>query len=334
MSELSVEDWARDCGVFENHRFFRTSGSSGGEVKWIALSEEALAWSARTVIEGLGIIDDDVLGLAIPEVHVGGAGLVLRAEISGARLARFLPKWEVREFAKWCAEEEVTVLSLVPTQVHDLVEGLAVGNPELRVVVVGGGALDDVLATKARALGWPVVPSYGMTETASQVAVGEGLPLYAGWEARVVDGCLSLKGGSLLSAVIRREGESYVAHDPKSDGWFLTQDRVEIVEGGLRILGRDDRRVKVLGVLVDLDELEQFWATELGVDCALVAQPDDRRGVILFLFCVGSVAQVESINARLPGPERVQVWKSLECLPRSPLGKVDRSVLMKFSVAT
>jgi O-succinylbenzoic acid--CoA ligase len=325
----TVEVWARENGVFPGHRFFRTSGSSG-EKKWVALSEEALEWSARSVIEALEITSKDVLGLALPEIHVGGYGLVLRAEVSGATLVRFEGRWNAESFATWCGESGVTVSSLVPTQVHDLISADQPCPSTMRLVVVGGGALNVELAAQARALGWPVVPSYGMTETCSQVATGDGLPLLPGWEAKIVNGRLALKGGGLLTAIIRWKGDDFFAEDPKVDGWYISNDRCELTERGLRFLGRADRLVKILGELVNLEELESFWHRKLGCEVALITRSDERRGVNLFLFYEGSEVDVAEWNASLPGPERIAGAISVDRLPRSDLGKIDRSVLSKF----
>ncbi len=73
-------------------------------------------------------------------------------------------------FAEEMNEGAVTLTSLVPTQVHDLVQCALACPPSLRAVVVGGAELDPVLGERARELGWPVLQSYGMTEAASQVA--------------------------------------------------------------------------------------------------------------------------------------------------------------------
>lgn len=324
-----VEKWAMEEGGFEGHRFFKTSGSSGVE-KWVALPEEALEWSARSVIKALGIGRDDVLGLALPEIHVGGYGVVKRAEISGARLVRFEAKWNVEEFASWVAAEGVTVSSLVPTQVHDLVAAGVRGSESLRVVVVGGGALDESLKKVARELGWPVVPSYGMTETSSQVATGDGLPLLPGWEAKMVGGRLAVRGGGLLTSVVRREGDGFVTEDPKVDGWFLTSDRVALEGGALRFLGRADRVVKVLGELVNLEMVEDFWREKLGVEVAVLDLPDERKGMELYLFFEGEERDLSEANLNRPGPERLAGWRAMDELPRSSLGKVDRLMLKKF----
>lgn len=324
-----VQRWARENGVFADHRFFKTSGSSGVE-KWVALSNEALEWSARSVIEALEIEAKDVLGLALPEYHVGGFGVTLRAELSGAGLAINEGRWEASRFADWVIREGVTVTSLVPTQVHDLVEAGLRGGGALRKAVVGGGALDPGLCERARALGWLVVPSYGMTETSSQVATGDGLPLLPGWQARIEGGCLALKGGGLLSAVITRGEKGFVSRDPKSDGWFVTNDRAQLTGRGLKILGRADRVVKVSGELVDLEMLEDFWRDALKAEVAIMAIPGGRRGMSLKMFHEKTSVKPESLNGSLPGPERLEFWTEIESLPRSALGKLDRSALLKF----
>jgi O-succinylbenzoic acid--CoA ligase len=324
-----VGTWAKKNGGFERHRFFRTSGSSGRE-KWVALSDEALEWSARSVIGALGIVSKDVLGLALPVIHVGGYGMILRAKISGASLVKLETRWNAGGFADWCDVNRVTITSLVPTQVYDLVSARLECPTSMRTLVVGGGPLDAELARKARGLGWPVVPSYGMTETSSQVATGDGLPLLQGWEAKIVEGRLALKGDGLLSAIILRKGDGFIAEDPKVDGWYVTNDRCEFVGKGLRILGRADRLVKVLGELVNLEELEKFWREKLNCEVALVARPNERRGVSLFLFYEGIEVDLERWNASLPGPERVVEAIAINLLPRSVLGKVDRFALTDF----
>lgn len=324
-----LREWLAGKAEFEDHVVFKTSGSSGVE-KWVALSKEAMEWSARQVIDCLGMGAGDVCGLALPTVHVGGFGLMLRVHLSGAALAKFEGKWNVERFGEWCAAEGVTISSLVPTQVSDLVDAGVRAPDCLRSVVVGGGVLKPDLAERAKVLGWPVLPSYGMTETSAQVATGEGLPLFDGWDARIEGGCLSLKGGGLLTSVIRRQGEGFVAVDPKVDGWFLTSDRAELAGRNLRILGRSDRQVKVLGKLVDLEGLEDFWRKQLGVEVALVTRSDERRGALLILFVEGSAEEIGEVNESLLGPERLMAYQVLEKLPRSPLGKIDRTKLQEI----
>jgi o-succinylbenzoate---CoA ligase len=147
------------------HVWLATSGTTGA-LKLTALSKRALLASAAAVNRHLQSDDRDVWLCVLPTFHVGGLGIYARAFLSGARVVT----------SGW---EDVTLASLVPAQVTDLVRDRVEAPPSLRAVVVGGGALSEELYAAARALGWPLLPSYGMTECCSQVATAtpeEGPP--------------------------------------------------------------------------------------------------------------------------------------------------------------
>ena len=318
-----------------SHLLFRTSGSSG-TLKWIALSKSALWWSAERVVEHLKITSDDVLVLALPVYHVGGFGIVARAQIATCCFLEFCERWEPKAFADFCHQEEVTIASLVPTQVRDLVDAEVPSPPSLRALVVGGGALESELAEKAISLGWPVLASYGMTEAASQIATqcapGEsGLPLIDGWEARMEGDQLAVKGEGLLSAIVTVGKDGFQIHDPKVEGWFLTSDLVDLQGRSLEVLGRADRKVKILGELVDLAALEKFWSQKTGGEVAIIARADERRGKTLHLFYEGDDSEIEAWNSSFPGPERLRDWTLLAQLPYTKLGKINRLMLSEFS---
>ena len=318
--DSALQEWLAGRDEFQKYVIFKTSGSSGVD-KWIALSKEALEWSARNVNTYLKISPRDVLGLALPTRHVGGFGLAARAYFSGANLVEFGEAWSPDGFASWCRQESVTVTSLVPTQVSDLVRRESAAHESMRVVVVGGGALDEELQKRAIELGWPVLPSFGMTETSSQIATGAGLPLMHGWEAKIVEDRLALKGEGLLSWVIEKVAGEFRYIDPKNDGWFLTNDLAELDGRNLRILGRADRQVKILGELIDLDGVEKKWRDALGCPVAILKKKSERRGVTLWLLVQGEVRELGMINEKMPGLERLAGWAFLDRLPRSSLGK-------------
>src|SRR5207253_1068669 len=79
-------------------------------------------------------------------------------------------EWNPARTVKKWKDRKVTLTSLVPTQVFDLVSANLTAPKNLRAAVIGGGALDPSLYLKARELGWALLPSYGLTECASQVA--------------------------------------------------------------------------------------------------------------------------------------------------------------------
>ncbi len=139
----------------------------------VVLRKRALRISAEAVNDWVGVGAGSVWGLALPVCHVGGFGVVARGYFAGCEVVSFEGKWGVDGFCEWVDKVGVTHVSLVPTQVHDLVAAGARGPGSLEVVLVGGGKLEVEAGRAARALGWPVLATYGMTETCSQVATQE-----------------------------------------------------------------------------------------------------------------------------------------------------------------
>jgi o-succinylbenzoate---CoA ligase len=271
----------------------------------------------------------DVWGLVLPTFHVGGLGILARAHLSGAGVVS--ASWEPVQFAELCAKSRVTLCSLVPAQVVDLVDRGLKASEGLRAIVVGGGRLAERTRIDALALGWPVLPSYGATETASQVATAmtpgdPAMRLLSHVEASVTDGRLAFRGRSLLTgvAIETPEGDRWV--DPRVGGWFVTEDRGEVIGDELRVEGRGGDFAKVGGESVDLARLDNVLG-ELSHRSALVVVPDRRLGQVLHL--VSEEADAERIaglyNERVAPFERVKGVHHLRSLPRTELGKLIRS---------
>lgn len=307
------------------HIWLATSGTTGA-LKLTALSKEAMLASAAAVNRHLQSAGSDVWCCVLPEFHVGGLGIFARAFLSGARVTRM--QWDAREFAADC---EMTLASLVPAQVSDLVRSQVRAPANLRATVVGGGALSQSLYGDARALGWPVLPSYGMTETCSQVATATlespELVLLDHVEARSErDGRLALRGESLLSGY----GTEHGFVDPKIDGWFLTEDLGSVDGNFLRVEGRRGDFVKIGGESVDLARLDEILGAISGLHAAVIAVPDERLGQVIHL-AVDASADADKVasafNARVHPFERARAVHRVVEIPRSPLGKLMRNEL-------
>jgi len=310
--------------------WFRTSGSTGTP-KWCGLSRDALLLSAAVVNGHLEVGAEDGWGLVLPLHHVGGFGVVARAYEAGCRLACHRGAWNPADVVEWIRREQVTHLSLVPTQVHDLVSLKLEAPASLKAVVVGGGSMALELGKMARSLGWPVLASYGMTEAGSQIATQplsslsaeystSPLSLLPHWEAREgASGRLEVRGPALFRAkLVCDDGWNF---QPRDGEWFQTEDVVAVRDGHLTFLGRNDRCVKVLGELVDLSSIER----ELNLkDAVVVALPDERLGHRLVL--VHADGSVDSAIARyhetVEGPWRIHSATQVDELPRTELGKL------------
>ena len=319
---------------------------SVNQVKCLGLTREAILASAAAVNEHLRANARDRWLVAIPQYHVGGFAIAARAHLSQSAVDR-LPEWSAQNFVDACARFGTTLCSLVPTQVHDLVAAGVRAPETLRAIVVGGGALDPNLYLKARALGWPTLPSYGLTETASQVATASltaradhfpSLEVLPHAEIELREGRVYVRATSLahLRAVANELGDVVVT-DPREDGWLVTEDLAEWSEGHrLTILGRRDDVVKVLGVLVSVPQVQSDLLARVDDPARVVvlAAPDARAGAVLMAFTDsaadlnGIARAVEAHNLTVAGPQRIAnvVW--VPEIPRTSLGKVRRAELL------
>lgn len=313
------------------HVWIATSGTSGA-IKLAALSKEALLVSAAAVNRHLDASSAEVWCLVLPTFHVGGLGILARAFLSNARAVE--SAWDARGFAQLCERERMTLSSLVPAQVSDLVRGRLRAPASLRAIVVGGGSLLPELYDEGRALGWPLLPSYGMTECCSQIATATAdspaLQLLSHVEVRTdEDGCLAIRSASLLTGYASNEA-GFV--DPKVDGWLQTEDVGEVVDGLLRVRGRRGAFIKIGGESVDLNRLDAVLErVARGLDVALVAMPDDRLGHVIHLVCAdGDVMSVRAaFDAAVMPFERVRGVHRVARIPRTPLGKLRRAELVE-----
>jgi len=306
------------------HVWIATSGSTGGW-KLVALSKEALLASAAAVNRRLGVRGGESWCCVLPTFHVGGLGIRARASISDGRVIEL--SWDPHAFA----ETPAAFSSLVPAQVVDLVRAGLRAPGALQAIVVGGGAMPAELYRDARALGWPVLPSYGMTECCSQIATathdGPELILLDHLDARMEpDGRLAFAGSSLLTGYATFNNGFA---DPKVDGWFLSDDLGAVEGRVLRIEGRAGDVIKIGGELVNLRRLDRILEEVAGgVDAALVALPDARLGFVIHLAVAGDPRTIrEEFDRRVAPFERIRGVHRVGAIPRSALGKLLRKKL-------
>jgi len=324
------------------HVWIATSGSTG-RLKPVALAKDAILASADAVNRHLASDARDVWLNVLPTFHVGGLGIHARAHLSGARVAT-LDAWDAATFGAQLTAHEVTLTSLVPTHVFDLVRAGVRPPPSLRAIVVGGGALAPDLYRRARALDWLLLPSYGATECASQIATASlasleddaspALELLSHVTARTeAEGYLAIRSPALFTGYATETG----LDDPKQAGWWRTDDRGAVEGRVLTVHGRADDTIKVGGELVSLAALEGRLAEMLPTlaphaDAALFAAPDERLGRVVGLAIADADPETvlriqDAFNAQVLPFERIRATRQVAAIPRTALGKVVRGKL-------
>jgi O-succinylbenzoic acid--CoA ligase len=325
-----------------------TSGTTG-TAKGAELTYGNHLASALASRTNLGLRTDDRWLAVLPPYHVGGLSILVRSVLDGSAVTLH-PAFDAARVDAALREGGVTLVSLVATalaRVLDVANG-APYPPTVRAVLLGGGAVPPELVVRARAAELPVLPTYGLTETCSQVtttALGEAVPV--GSAGRALPGtrvCIAnaeadgvgeilVSGPTVMAGYLGRPDASSEA---LCDGWLHTGDVGRLDERGyLYVLDRRSDRIVTGGENVYPAEVEAAILTHPDVLEAGVYPAADRewgqRVAAAVVLRPGAVLDLEALRAWLGGrlarfkqPRELRV---VDALPRTASGKVRRRVL-------
>ena len=312
-----------------------TSGTTG-EPKPVLLTAENHRASALASAANLGVEPDDRWLCCLPVHHVGGLAILIRSAIYGTT-AVLHPSFEAAAVAESLTSGEATLVSLVSTMVRRLAAAGLIVAPALRAALLGGGPVPREVLEWGAAYRLPLVQTYGMTETASQVATARveealerpgagGRPL-PGAEIRVAaDGEVLVRGPMVSAGALAL------------DGWLHTGDRGRLDGGGLLwIDGRMDDLIVTGGENVAALEVEEALLGHPAVlEAAVVGRehPEWGRAVTAFVVLDRPVPEAELIQHcrdRLAGFKVPKAVISVPELPRTESGKVRRAALAASS---
>lgn len=325
-----------------------TSGTTG-HPRGVRLTGANLAAAVLASRVRLSLGPGDLWLACLPLFHIGGLSILLRC-VQARATVLLHEGFDVARVWWDLLEHKVTHLSLVPAMLARLLDHARDAAPpsSLRAVLVGGGPLSEALASRARRAAWPLCVTYGLSETASQVAtlcplaedwragqVGEPLPHV---RIEIVDeagrstqgiGRIRISGPSVMAGyadAAGRQGQGL------SNGGFTSGDLGYLdARGHLHVLGRDDEVLVSGGENVHPCELEGVLMGCPGVeDVAVTARADDIWGQRLVALVVGSVDE-DSLGGwcrdSLPSSRRPREFVKVERLPRDAMGKLNRGVL-------
>ena len=218
----------------------------------------------------------------------------LRSFTTGGKLV-ILPFKELSAGVKCDIEPSEFFISLVPTQLQRLLENpaLATWLSRFQTVLLGGAPAWPELLEQARRYGIRLAPTYGMTETASQivtlkpddflggtVSCGQVLP-----HAKVT---IRSPTGQLLG--VNQIGNITIKADSLALGYypelFTNRDNFQLDDlgffdnqGYLNVVGRSSNKIITGGENVFPSEVEAaIRATQLVNDVCVIAIPDQHWG--------------------------------------------------------
>ncbi|MFO7925406.1 MAG: o-succinylbenzoate--CoA ligase [Halobacteriota archaeon] len=326
-----------------------TSGTTG-QPKAVVLTLGNVLASATASAFRLGLRSDDCWHDPLPMYHMGGLAPVYRSVLYGTALSM------QREFDPEATLEALeaadsTAVSLVPTMLERLLDAGAI--PDLRFVLLGGAPCPSELLKRAQRHDVPVAPTYGMTETASQIAtarpeVAREAPESVGHPLMFAE--LSVVDRLGVPCEPGEPGELIVTGPMVTPGYLdegTTADR--FVNGGLRtgdkgyrdedgrvyVLGRADVTIVTGGENVDPVEVCAVLRAHPEVaDCSVVGLDDEQWGerVGALVVPLDDEPSIEALDAhcreRLAGYKIPRTIGFATALPRTASGTVDRDAVV------
>jgi O-succinylbenzoic acid--CoA ligase len=315
-----------------------TSGSTGTS-RGVVLSRAAIDAAAEATWAHLGVRANDRWLCTLPMAHAGGLSIVVRCRAAGVVCVVAEDAAADRDTSARTIPADVTLASLVPAQLSDLLaDDTWRPSPSLRAVLLGGAAASRSLVDAALARGIPVLPTYGLTETFGQIAT-----------AREPGGPLRLLPGVSVDGGTRAEPALLTIRGPMLASRYLdgtpiapalaTSDLGFVEDGILQIIGRADHVIITGGENVHPAQVEAVLTATPGVRAAVAfGVPDARWGqVVAAALAVDAsfdrAAALARWHANLPPFARPRRLAIAAELPRLPSGKLDRRQVVALATS-
>lgn len=291
-----------------------TSGSTG-KPKLVGLTAANLIASADASLHRLGAPTGSTWSVKLPLHHVAGIQVLIRA---------------IRNHGEIVADN-ADYTSIVPTQLVQALAGSALlaELQHAKAVLVGGGRIDASLLVKAKGAGINVVTTYGMSETAGG-CVYDGTAL-DGVTCEVVDGRIRIRGPVVALGYLN---DQKATEEHFVDGWFITNDRGELRNGKLTVLGRLDDVIVSGGENISLVEVEERLLSHPAITDVICVGIEDAEWGERLVAAVTTSSDVSlqelrefMSDQRFAAPRDIRVLSSL---PRTELGKPNRDAVRKL----
>ena len=245
--------------------------------------------SARITCDFLGLREGDTALLCMSLDYIAGKMMVVRSIERGLKLISVEPSGHplatvpvVRQAHQPCTVPEpaegwgVNFAAMVPMQVYNSLQVPEEKERLMRIrhLIIGGGAIDDALASALKTFPNHVWSTYGMTETLSHIA-------------------------------LRR------LNGPEASEWYtpfpsvkvsLNEDSCLVIDAPLvckfRILGRKDNVICSGGIKIQIETVERQLRPHLQAPFLITKRPDAKFGEAVVLLTEGAVDEGRRVCAK------------------------------------
>jgi fatty-acyl-CoA synthase len=347
LSPANMEQGQADDGAL----LVYTSGTTGLP-KGAVHTQRNLCTNMAIAGKNTAVSATDLIASMLPLFHVGGLCIqTLPALMAGACVnlhARFDAGAALQSFA----QDKPTLTLQVPATMRALIEHpdwASTDLSSLRAVWAGSSVLPANLIEAFHARGIPVCNVYGSTETGPfSIALGSAQAFShvgsCGWPASD-DVHVKLESASQgVGEICIRAPNVAMCYWPDlplkdAEGWFHTGDLArQDADGSYWVVGRAKDMLISGGENIYPAEIENLLAAQSGVlECAVIGLPDAKWGEVV-AACVVLAPGADSalmqeqlsqaLSSQLARYKLPRQWYFLPSLPKTALGKVQKSQLL------
>ena len=311
---MTLEEFLKEWNDTSDTVLVHTSGSTG-KPKPMHVEKRRMLNSARITCDFLGLRQGDTALLCMPLDYIAGKMMVVRALERGLRLLSVEPTGHPLA----TIDSPIDFAAMVPMQVYNSLQVAEERERlmQIRHLIIGGGAIDDDLATELRGFPNAVWSTYGMTETLSHIALRrlsgtDTSEYYTPFPSVQVslsdDDCLVIDAPEVCPQTL------------------ITNDIAKLLPSSqFRIIGRKDNVICSGGIKIVAEEVERLLRPHLHTPYLISKRPDPKFGEIVVLLTEGSITDARSVCERvLPKFHQPRAYVHVARIPMAQTNKPAR----------
>ena len=315
---MSLDEFLEEWNNPSPYVHVQTSGSTGTP-KPMLVEKQRMLNSARITCDFLGLREGDTALLCMSLDYIAGKMMVVRSIERGLKLITVEPSGHPLS----TPHSPLDFAAMVPMQVYNSLQVPEEKERLMRIrhLIIGGGAIDDALASALKTFPNHVWSTYGMTETLSHIALRRlNGPEASEWYTPFPSVKVSLNEDSCL-----------VIDAPLvCASRLVTNDIAELSSGTVpnmkfRILGRKDNVICSGGIKIQIETVERQLRPHLQAPFLITKRPDAKFGEAVVLLTEGAVDEGRRVCAQvLPKYNQPKAYLHVDKIPLTATGKPAR----------
>jgi len=271
--------------------------------------------SAQATCKYFSLDSESTIHICLPVSFIAGKMMLVRGIISGANVVVEEPVVS----PMLVHPSTISLSAMTPAQAHKVLSDDRERLIDVKNLIIGGAPVGMDLEDQLQHVETSCYSTFGMTETATHVA-------------------LMRLNGTNKSDVFRAVGDVTFGVDDsmclvinsESLGLanLITNDIVEIVDSSsFRWMGRQDHVINTGGIKVFPEQIEKKMGHTLNGNFFFAAMPDDQFGEIVILLVEGKERRIDlTVLSKFEQPKRVYF---VERFSLTGSGKIDRKKVLK-----